>query len=241
MRLNLRQNLYLKIFSVILAFVCWYVVRSEEERVRDFTVPLEYVGLPAGLELSGRVVDGVAVRLRAPEPLLGMITEDRLSARIDLGRASPGEQYVSLTPEMIRAPGGSQVESISPDLVKVRIDRRTRREVPVIAEFSGSPPSGYEKVRHVIEPPMATIEGPANEVEKVTRALTGTILLDGEPADYEIEATPIPDAPPWSRVRVVSPQGPVRVRVKIARVGPGPGSGPAPAPGAARPGGGTRP
>jgi len=231
MRFNLRQNLYLKIFSVILAFVCWYVVRSEEERVRDFTVPLEYVGLPAGLELSGRVVDGVAVRLRAPEPLLGMITEDRLSARIDLGRASPGEQYVSLTPEMIRAPGGSQVERISPDLVKVRIDRRTRREVPVIAEFSGSPPSGYEKVRHVIEPPMATIEGPANEVEKVTRALTGTILLDGEPADYEIEATPIPDAPPWSRVRVVSPQGPVRVRVTISRVERRPGGG----------AGGTRP
>ncbi|OLE66869.1 MAG: hypothetical protein AUG09_05330 [Acidobacteria bacterium 13_1_20CM_2_68_7] len=241
MRFNLRQNLYLKIFSLMLAFVCWYVVRSEEERVRDFAVPLEYVGLSPGLELSGRVVDGVAIRLRATEPLLGMITEDRLSARIDLGRASPGEQYIPLTPEMIRAPGGAQVERISPDLVKVRIDRRTRREVPVIAEFSGSPPSGYETVRHIIEPPMATIEGPANEVEKVTRALTGTILLDGETADYEIEATPIPDAPSWSRVRVVSPQGPVRVRVKIARMVIAPGGGSAPGPAAARRGGGTPP
>src|SRR5437867_5658556 len=234
MRFNLSQNLYLKIFSLMLAFVCWYVVRSEEERVRDFAVPLEYVGLSPGLELSGRVVDWVAIRLRATEPLLGTITEDRLSARIDLGRASPGEQYIPLTPEMIRAPGGALVERISPDLVKVRIDRRSRREVPVIAEFSGSPPSGYERVRYIIEPPMVTIEGPANEVEKVTRALTGTILLDGETADYEIEATPIPDAPSWSRVRVVTPQGPVRVRVTIGRAAATRG-GAVPAPGAARP------
>src|SRR5262249_49243092 len=89
MRFNLRQNLYLKIFSLMLAVVCWYVVRSEEERVRDFAVPLEYVGLPSGLELSGRAVDAVAIRLRAPEPVLGSITEDRLAARISLAHASP--------------------------------------------------------------------------------------------------------------------------------------------------------
>src|SRR2546428_6916688 len=116
MRLNLRQNLYLKIFSLILAFVCWYVVRSEEERVRDFAVPLEYVGLPAGLDLSGRVVDGVAIRLRAPEPLLGTITEDRLSARIDLGRASPGEQSIPLTPDLTRVPGELPFQRSSPVL-----------------------------------------------------------------------------------------------------------------------------
>ena len=65
------------------------------------------------------------------------------------------------------------------------------------------------------------------------RALTGTILLDGETGDYEVDATPIPDAPSWSRVRVVSPQGPVRVRVTIARAG-GPGRRGAPPPGGAR-------
>ena len=235
MRFNLRQNLYLKIFSLLLAVVCWYVVRSEEERVKDFAVPLEYVSLQPELDLSGRVVDTVVVRLRAPEPVLRAITEDRLAARIDLARAPLGEQYIQMTPEMIRVPGGVQVERISPDLIKVHIDRKIRREVPVVAEFAGAPPTGYEKVRHVIDPPVVTIEGPANEVAKVSRALTGTILLDGETADYEVEATPIPDAPSWSRVHVVSPQGPVRVRMSIARVDGDP------VPGAAGPPGGAAP
>ena len=226
MRFNLRQNLYLKVFSLLLAVVCWYVVRSEQEQVKDFAVPLQYVNLPADLDLSGRVVDTVIVRLRAPEPILRTITEDRLAAHIDMSSAPLGEQYVTMTPGMIRAPGGAQIDHISPDLIKVSIDRRVRRDVPVVAEFSGSPPSGYEKVRHVIDPPLVSIEGPANEVAKVTRALTGTILLDGETSDYEVAATPIPDAPSWSRVHVVSPRGPVRVQVTIGRAAGSPPGGP---------------
>ncbi|HEV8699641.1 MAG TPA: CdaR family protein [Candidatus Polarisedimenticolia bacterium] len=234
MRFNLGRNLYLKGFSLLLAIVCWYVVRSEQDLIRDFAVPLQYVNLPADLDLSGRVVDSVVVRLRAPEPVLRTITEDRLAARIDMANAPLGEQYVTMTPGMIRAPGGAQIDHISPDLIKVSIDRKVRRDVPVVAEFSGTLPSGYEKVRHVVDPPRVSIEGPANEVTKVIRALTGTILLDGETSDYEVAATPIPDAPSWSRVRVVSPRGPVRVRISIART---PGSPPGAAPGAGTPGG----
>jgi len=226
MRLNLRHNLSLKAFSFVLAVVCWYVVRGEEERVRDFVVPLEYINLPSSLDLSGRIVDSVGVRLRAPEPVLKTITEDRLSARIDLSRAPLGEQYIQLTPAMIEVPAGARVDQVNPDLVKVRIDRKVRREVPVVAEFAGTPPSGYEKVRHVVDPPVVSIEGPANEVAGVSRALTGTILLDGETADYEVDATPIPEAPAASRVRVVSPQGPVHVRVTIAPVGARGGAAP---------------
>lgn len=228
MRFNLRRNLYLKVFSLLLAIVCWYVVRSEQERVKDFAVPLQYVNLPPDLDLSGRVVDTVVVRLRAPEPVLRTITEDRLAARIDMANAPLGEQYVTMTPGMIKAPGGALIDHISPDLIKVSVDRKVRRDVPVVAEFSGSLAPPYEKVRHVVEPPRVTIEGPANEVAKVTRALTGTILLDGETTDFEVAATPIPDAPSWSRVHVISPRGPVRVRITIARAsGFVPGAAPA--------------
>ncbi|HEU4402991.1 MAG TPA: CdaR family protein [Candidatus Polarisedimenticolia bacterium] len=227
MRFNLRQNLYLKLFSVFLAAVCWFVVSSEEERVRDFAVPLDYVDLPRGLEMAGRVVDTISVRLRASEPILRTITEDRLSARIDLSRAVLGEQHIPLVPELIRIPGGADVVSIAPDRIEVKIEKRVRREVPVVAEFAGQAPRGYEKGRHSIDPPLVTIEGPASEVAKVSQATTGTIVLNGETSDYEVEVKPIPDAPPGSRVRVVAPSGPVRVRVTIRPAGTG--QAPAPA------------
>ncbi len=215
MRFNLRQNLYLKMFSLVLAVVCWFVVSSEEDRVRDFMVPLEYVNLPATMDLAGRVVDTASVRLRAPEPILRAITEDRLSARIDLSRAILGDQRIPLPPDLIDVPGGAQVVSLSPEVVQVRIEKRVSRQVPVVAEFAGQPPRGFEKTGHVIVPPMVTIEGPASEVARVGQAMTGTIVLNGETTSYEVEVKPVPDAPPGARVRLVSPTRPVRVRVAI--------------------------
>jgi len=222
---NLRRNLALKLFSLLLAIVCWYVVRSEEDRVRDYTVPLEYVNLNPTLELSGRTVDTVTVRVRATEPLLKTITEDRISARIDLSRAPLGEQFVPLRPETIQVPGGAEVAWVQPESVTIRIEKRMRREVPVVAEFSGVPARGFEKLRYDIDPPVVSIEGPASEVGKVKTALAGTILLDGERSDFDVSVTPVPDAPAGSRVHVVSPPGPIKVRVVIR-----PAAGAAPRP-----------
>jgi hypothetical protein len=216
MRFNLRQNLYLKIFSFLLAVACWFVVSGEDERIRDFTVPLEYVNLPGDLELSGRVIDAAAVRLSAPEPIMRTITEDRLAARIDMSRTPLGEQHVPLLPEMIDLPAGVEVVRVSPELIPIRVEKRMRKEVPVVAEFSGRPPRGYVVGAHAIEPPVVTIEGPVSEVTRVTRATTGTIFLGEETAGYAVEVRPVADAPPGSRVRVVAPIGPVRVQVSIA-------------------------
>ncbi len=215
MRFSLRRNLYLKIFSLLLALACWLVVRSEEDRVKDYVVPIDYVNLPPTLDLSGRVIDTVAVRLRAPEPILGLTSEDRLSARIDLSHAGVGEQSIPLTREMIRAPAGAEVERVSPEIIPLKIERRVRREVPVAAEFGGRPAAGYERGRTAIDPPSVTIEGPASEVSRVTRATTGTILLEGQTADYEVEVAPIPEAAPGSRVRVIAPGRAVKVRIAI--------------------------
>ena len=216
MRFNLRQNLYLKIFSFLLAVACWFVVSGEDEKIRDFAVPLEYVNLPGDLELSGGVIDTVAVRLRAPEPVMRTLTEDRLAARIDMSHTPLGEQHVPLFPPMIDRPAGVEVVRVSPELIPIRVEKRMRKEVPVVAEFSGQPPRGFVLSTHAIEPSMVTIEGPVSEVSRVVRATTGTIFLGEETTGYTVEVLPVPDAPPGTRVRVVAPIGTVRVRVIIA-------------------------
>jgi YbbR domain-containing protein len=216
MRFNLRQNLYLKIFSFLLAVACWFAVSGEDDAIRDFTVPLEYVNLPPGLELSGRVIDSASVRLRAPEAVMRSVNEDRLAARIDMARTPLGEQHVPLLPEMINVPAGVDVVRVSPELIPIRVEKQMRKEVPVVAEFSGRPPKGYQVGPHAIEPPVVTIEGPVSEVSRVTRATTGTIILGEETQGYAVDVRPVPDAPPGNRVRVVAPSGPVRVRVTIA-------------------------
>ena len=215
MRMNLRHNVYLKLFSFLLALVCWIVVSSEEDRIKDFAVPIDYVNLPDSLDFTGEVIDTVDVRLRGTEPVLRTVTEDQLSASIDLSEISLGEQYIQITSKMIQAPRGAMVVHIAPRVIPLHIEKRVQREVPVVAEFTGRPAKGHKKIEHVVEPAVVTIEGPANEVARVKRATTGTISLDGETEDYDVDVTPIPDARPGSRVRIIAPSGPVTVHVSI--------------------------
>ena len=233
MRFFLRRNIRLKAFSFLIALVWWAVVHGEDARIKDFIVPIDYTNLAQSLEQSGRVIDTVTVRLRAPEAVLRNVTEDRLAVTLDLSRAPLGEQHIPITGKMLRVPPGTEVVRVAPAVIPVRVERRARREVPIVAEFSGAPPKGFARLGYAVTPPVATIEGPASEVAAVARALTGTILLDGETSDFEVAATPIPDAPSWSRVRVISPRGPVRVRITIARES---GSLPGDAPAGRKPG-----
>ena len=215
MQMNLRHNALRKAISFALALVCWIVVSSEEDRVKDFAVPIVYSALPENLELAGEVIDSVAVRLRGPEPTLRDVTADRLTAHIDLSEIPLGEQYVSITAEMIKAPPGAVVVQIDPGLIPLHVEKRLQREIPVVAVFAGRPPPGHNKRDHVIDPAVVTIEGPASEVARVKRATTSTISLEGETQDYDIEVTPIPEAKAGSRVRVVRPTGTVSVHVLI--------------------------
>jgi hypothetical protein len=219
-RVTLGRNLTLKIFSLLLAIVCWYVAGHEELRLVDFTVPVDYVNLPPEFALGGEIVDRVSVRLRGTEANMKTVSGSDLVARIDLSQVLLGEQHIPLTPQMIRAPRGAEVARLVPDLLPLRVEKMVRRTVPIVAEFHGTPPRGFEKVRHSIEPPEVEIEGPSSEVGKVERALAGTIHLNGETTDYYVTVTPIPDAPAGSRVRIAAPLGPVRVHILIRPAAP---------------------
>ena len=90
MRVNLGRNLTLKTISLLLAIVCWYVVGHEEMRLVDFTVPVDYVNLPAEFALAGEVVDHVGVRLRGTEANMKTVSGSDIIARVDLSQALRG-------------------------------------------------------------------------------------------------------------------------------------------------------
>ncbi len=211
---DLRRNLPLKVFAILLALFVWILTTGEIQKVKDLTVPLQFTGVPPGMVLAGEVPDRVSLRIQAPEPILQRISEDQVDAHLDLSQMSSGDQVVTLTPDRFRV-NGAKVIKVEPRILPVRIVAQAEKEVPVVPRLEGKPPEGHEVVDYQVDPAAVTIVGPEDAVRGVRRATTGSISVGGLTATREIRVHPIPSDDAGSSVRMRDPEATVTVRIGV--------------------------
>ncbi len=208
---RLRSEPSLKIASLILAVFVWMYMRSETRPSQIFTVPIEYEGLPEDLALSGDFPDSVVVHVRAPDPTLKAIGPASFRARVRLAGLKPGEVEIPVKPDMIRAPLGIEVMRVEPATLSLTVERRIRRDVPVVARFKGKPAHGYENDGYTLNPDKVMIEGPEGVVRAVREAVTDKVDISGRKKSFETVVGVVPDR---GGVRIVS-EGAATLRVSI--------------------------
>lgn len=207
---SLRENLYLKAASLVLAFFFWLYVRGEERPAQVFSLPLEIEGLPADLAVAGDMMDNVAAKVRAPETTMRSLTPGRFRARVNLGGAKAGEITVPLVPEIVRAPVGVDVIQVDPPSLTLRLEPRGRRELPVVARLTGTPAAGYETRGYTVVPDRVTVDGPESRLSTVKEVVTEEMDLSGLAGDFEKRVT---ISPGHGGVRI---EGPAVVWLKVS-------------------------
>ena len=207
------ENLSLKSASLLLACFVWMYVRSEEKPLQVLSLPLEFEGLPAELALAGDVPDSVAVRVRAPEMTLRNLTPGRFHARVELTDVQPGEIEVPLSTDIVRGPLGVEVVRVDPPSVALKVERRVRREVPVVARIKGRPAPGFEYDGYTLTPDKVVVEGPQSTTERVRDAITDEVQIDGRSESFDVVVGLAADR---AGVRVASDL-PATLRVNIRR------------------------
>jgi YbbR domain-containing protein len=84
---------------------------------------------------------------------------------------------------VVGRPGG--VVRVIPSQVRLLLERRLSREVPVHIRFSGPPPAGYRMKDQQVRPPTMTISGPESRVSQVEYAETESVSLTGGEGERE--------------------------------------------------------
>lgn len=209
----LTRNWPLKLLALLIAFAVWVAMTGESRIVQDLRVPLD-LSLPDGLTSSEAPPTTVSVRLRGPESLLRRLDPLPLEVHVDLADAAPGARSVQLTPDEVDGvPEGIEVALIVPDRVRIQLERRERRFLPVVASFSGQPQKGYAVYDVRLVPDSLEVEGPESRVATLTRLRTDPIHLDGRSASFTTRTSAVPAVP---EVRVVAPQ-PLEAQVEVDR------------------------
>lgn len=184
----LRRNLGLKLLSLLLAFFLWFSTTvSDREAETNLEMPLRVDYLAPDLIVTNLPSRPVQVTVRGPSKLLDGLNERRSRIALDLGGATAGERQFELTAEMIRPepPEVVRVARIEPLRVKVRVERLTRKRLPVRAELAGQPALGYTVVQTLVNPSEVEVSGPARRLQDLTEIKTEPVYLRRAAAPLE--------------------------------------------------------
>ena len=174
------QHLGLKVLSLLLAVLLWFMVAGQEDAERSLRIPLEFQNIPERLELTEEPPSFVDVRLRGPGGSLGQVRAGDIVAVLDLASARPGRRLFHLTPGQVSAPAGLRVVHVLPATVALTFEPSASKTVPVVPVIEGEPAAGHVMGRVTASPAMAHIVGPESALQRLTEATTEPIVIKGQ-------------------------------------------------------------
>lgn len=198
--------------SLLLAIALFALSRQPLSDVKLFNVPLEYRGQRPDVEISGEIAQTVSVRVHGPRDLVRGLTPTQLAVVADLSNKEAGERVVQLRPSDVSLPDNSiQVVQIEPASIRLVLEPKVRKFVPVEAQLIGQPPEGLELYRSVADPGSVEIEGAESQVNRVGRLKTETVNLHGHNKDFQ---TLVDVETPHPSMRVLTTT-PIKLSVEI--------------------------
>lgn len=181
LRRLLFDHFWWKLFSLVLACLLWMAVAEQPELTTTLGVPVEYKNVPKDLDISTDVPEKVMLQLRGPrDKITAAATNLRLAAVLDVGEgnlARPGDRTFTIGTANVQIPAGVALVRAVPGQIRLTLEHRLQRDVPVSLRFAGSPPPGFRvKIGEVI-PERIQIVGPESRVRAIESVETDAFDL----------------------------------------------------------------
>lgn len=183
---TIRENWHLKLLSLAVAFALYAVARQPSREILLVNVPLEYINIPPGLEISGTFQSHVNVRVRGPRDVVQGLTASQLEVKADLANKTPGERVIQINPADVSRPNKVEIRRIEPQSLELNLEPTRHKVVPISPQVVGSPAAGFEYWDVQGEPQTVEIEGPESKVAQVEKIYTETVHIKGQQQDFQL-------------------------------------------------------
>jgi hypothetical protein len=121
-RTRLVEHWPLKLVSILFAMGLWLFVAAEDRADAVFTVPLDLIDRPAGVDVTSLGVETVIVRVEGRRTLLRTLREEDFRAEVSLKNTVPGRFALRVLPHNVSAPPGVRVVRVTPSEVRGTLD-----------------------------------------------------------------------------------------------------------------------
>jgi YbbR domain-containing protein len=172
------KNPWLKVASLLLATALWFFVVSQGHSLIEVDVPIGFKNIPSHLEiLNGPKKASITVK--GQERLLKKLRQEDIRISIDLSGVEKGNRFFPLSADNVTLPNTLSMTDISPQTVKLRLEERVTKRVPVRTIIVGSPAQGFAIKKVEVTPGMIEIKGTESEIAKIYSVKTEPINITG--------------------------------------------------------------
>ncbi len=176
------RNLQWKLLSLAIAVLIWVLVANEPELSTYSPVRVEYRNQPDQIELAAEPISTIMLELRGPSGELRAMDQGatiRPGVVLDMTSVGPGVRTFPIGSDNVRLPRGVSLVRAVPSEVRLTLERRAERSVPVETQFMHQGAGGYEVTAYRVTPPQMLIAGPGSHVGAVRAVATDPIDLSG--------------------------------------------------------------
>ena len=174
-KINLTDNLFLKILSVVIAVLIWLVVMNinDAEKTRSFPVPVELVNTEV-ITTNGkvfRVVEGgdyVNVKVRARKSIIDQLDRTDFILTADMEKDLKYDRLVGITVECKnKSINIDEQVTLSRSNIEVSIEDSVTEQFQVHVKHTGEPNNGLVVGSLIPEQTIIKISGPVSLVERI--------------------------------------------------------------------------
>lgn len=172
------QQLPLVLLSLVLTLVLFLLVDAERRDVHTLVLPVELPPLSDD-QMVLTTLPEVNVTVEGRRNVLRRWQGDEVTP-LKLRNVEEGEHEYPLRDADLRLPPGVTLRAIVPTSVRISIETRQTRSVPVRANLRGAPPEGFEVGDVSVTPANARISGPLSSLDGLDTVFTQTVSLAGQ-------------------------------------------------------------
>ncbi|MBI5283254.1 MAG: YbbR-like domain-containing protein [Candidatus Solibacter usitatus] len=183
------RNFWWKAASLAGAFGLWFSFSGTRELTTSVTVPVQYRNIPKNLEISSDLTEQVHLILRGPSPLLRGVAGSQSPVIIDLSDIrGPGQRTFTVDGRNMGLSPGVILERAIPAQIRLRLETRARKDVPVHARFENVP-QGMRVAEVEVRPRALTIVGPQTRIAAIEHVETDPVDIRDLDSNGEIRTT----------------------------------------------------
>ncbi len=162
-------NWRLKLAAAAAAIFLWTIVVGPQRSEVGISAQIQYTNLPPGMEITGKWVDRVDVRVRGSEASLAGLKPESVRALVDLSDVVVGPNFFRITDKNLLVPPGVSISKIRPSDLQLKIEAASEKKFAVIPNVEGAIPA---KMKVVVSPTEVLVRGLKEDLQKVKSVAT---------------------------------------------------------------------